>query len=78
MTAAGWLLMICSLSLVVGLNVFCFRRVLRKPTTTEHMHSPLEAEVWAEQICPHDGCGHRNPSGARRCARCGAELLQQR
>ncbi len=28
MTAAGWVLMVCSLGLVIGLTAFCYWRVL--------------------------------------------------
>ena len=30
MTPAGWIFMLCSLCFVVGLNVFCFWRVLTR------------------------------------------------
>ena len=45
MTPAGWVFMLCSLIFVIGLNVFCFGRVLRKPATTEHMHAPLDVDT---------------------------------
>lgn len=31
MTTAGWVFMLASLALVIGLNVFCFVRLFRRP-----------------------------------------------
>ena len=45
MTWAGWTLMLVSCGFVLGLMVFCYYRVLRTPTTTEHMHAPLEIDT---------------------------------
>ena len=38
MTTAGWVFMLCSLGFVVGLNIFCFGRVLFRPETNEQTH----------------------------------------
>lgn len=45
MTTGGWIFMIGSISAVVSLLVFCFYRVLRKPTSTDHMHAPLDIDT---------------------------------
>jgi hypothetical protein len=45
MTLAGWIFMLGSISAVVGLVVFCFYRVLTKPSTTEHLHAPLDIDT---------------------------------
>ncbi len=45
MTLAGWIFMACSVGFVVGLTCFCFYRVLAKPTSTEHMHAPLDIDT---------------------------------
>ncbi|MBI4581022.1 MAG: hypothetical protein HY718_15065 [Planctomycetes bacterium] len=45
MTAAGWILMLVSCGLVTVLVVFCYRRVLRTPRPTEHLHAPLEIDT---------------------------------
>lgn len=42
MTAAGWLFMLGSIALVVGLTAFCYFRVLSRPSSTKHMHAPLD------------------------------------
>ena len=42
MTVAGWIIMLSSIGFVVGLLAFCFYRVLRKPSSTDHMHAPLD------------------------------------
>lgn len=44
MTTAGWIFMLCSLTLVVGLNVFCFRRVLRSPHPDEEVRHARESD----------------------------------
>ena len=45
MTQAGWVFMITSCGFVVGLLLFCFYRVLKKPASTEHMHAPLDIDT---------------------------------
>jgi ABC-type nickel/cobalt efflux system permease component RcnA len=45
MTPAGWVFMLCSLGLVIGVTVFCFYRVLVKPKTAEHMHAPRDIDT---------------------------------
>ena len=35
MTTAGWIFMIASLALVIGLNVFCFARLFGRPVSGE-------------------------------------------
>lgn len=45
MTAGGWVFMLFSITAVVLLVVFCFYRVLSKPSTTEHMHSPIDIDT---------------------------------
>ncbi len=39
MTASGWLFMLISLLFVLGLNVFCFYKVLVKPAAVEELHA---------------------------------------
>ena len=46
MTTGGWIFMIGSLSAVTSLLVFCFYRVLRKPSSTDHMHAPLDIDTY--------------------------------
>jgi hypothetical protein len=45
MTTAGWIFMLCSLGFVVTLNVFCFRRVLSRPTSSEHLQAPVDIDT---------------------------------
>lgn len=45
MTTAGWIIMIASLTTVMGLVVFCYYRVLSKPSSLDHMHAPLEIDT---------------------------------
>lgn len=45
MTTGGWIFMIGSISSVVCLITFCFYRVLKKPSTTKHMHAPLDIDT---------------------------------
>ena len=45
MTTGGWIFMIGSLSAVTSLLVFCFYRVLRKPSSTDPMHAPLDIDT---------------------------------
>ena len=44
MTLAGWILMISSLSFVVGLTTYCFWRVLRSPDE-RRLHAPLDIDT---------------------------------
>lgn len=45
MTAAGWVLMTCSIGFVVALTGFCFYRVFQTPEPREHVHAPLEIDT---------------------------------
>lgn len=45
MTTAGWIIMTLSVGTVTSLLVFCFYRVLRKPSSTDHMHGPLDIDT---------------------------------
>ncbi len=45
MTVYGWIFMLLSCGFVTALTVFCYCRVLRAPTTTEHMHAPLDIDT---------------------------------
>ena len=45
MTAGGWIVMLLSVGSVLGLVIFCFRRVLRTPTSSAHMHAPLDIDT---------------------------------
>lgn len=48
MTTAGWIFMISSITLVVGLVTFCFYRVLSQPESTDTadtMHAPLDIDT---------------------------------
>jgi hypothetical protein len=48
MSLAGWILMSCSVGLVLVLNAYCFWRVLRAPVTKDHLHAPLDIETKEE------------------------------
>ena len=41
MTTTGWIFMVCSVGFVVGLTFWCFKKVLTKPASADHMHAPL-------------------------------------
>jgi hypothetical protein len=45
MTLAGWILMLCSCGLVTAVTVFCYCRVLSTPSTTKHLHAPLDIDT---------------------------------
>jgi hypothetical protein len=47
MTAAGWAIMIGSISFVLSLTVFCFYRVLTLPPieVEEHLKAPLDIDT---------------------------------
>lgn len=45
MTLAGWIFMAASLALVIGLNIFCFARLLLRPAAAEHMHALLDIDT---------------------------------
>jgi hypothetical protein len=46
MTVGGWIFMLGSIGFVLGLIIFCYSRVLRKPNGN-HLHTP-------EQIDPYN------------------------
>ena len=45
LSTGGAVIMILSVSLVLGLNIFCFWRILREPGPAEHHHVPLEIDT---------------------------------
>ena len=45
MTVGGWIFMSVSIAFVLGLCTFCFYKVLSKPSTPEHLHSPYTIET---------------------------------
>lgn len=45
MTLAGWILMLTSCGAVTLLTGYCYYRVLTTPTTTEHLHAPLDIDT---------------------------------
>lgn len=45
MNAGGWIFMIGSISFVLVLTYYCFRRVLTKPAAADHMHAPIEIDT---------------------------------
>jgi hypothetical protein len=45
MTLAGWIFMLSSMGVVMFLAGYCYYRVLSKPSSTEHMHSPLDIDT---------------------------------
>lgn len=45
MTAAGWILMLASVGVVVALNAYCFWRVLTVPKAKGHLHARLDIET---------------------------------
>lgn len=45
MTTAGWIIMILSVGSVTGLLAFCFYRVLRGPSPTDHSNAPLDIDT---------------------------------
>jgi hypothetical protein len=45
MTLGGWIFMSASIASVVSLCVYCFWRVLAKPTTPERLTSPLTVDT---------------------------------
>ncbi len=45
METGGWISMILSLGFVLILASCCYYRVLTKPESTEHMHTPLEIDT---------------------------------
>jgi len=48
MQPLGWTFMTISLLTVLGLVTFCFARVLRKPSSANHMHSPIDIDTGDE------------------------------
>ena len=45
LTVGGAAIMLVSVALVVGLNVFCFWRIFRERRPAEHHHAPLEIDT---------------------------------
>jgi ABC-type nickel/cobalt efflux system permease component RcnA len=45
LTSAGAAIMTVSVLLVLGLCAFCFWRILREPTPSEHHHAPLDIDT---------------------------------
>jgi ABC-type nickel/cobalt efflux system permease component RcnA len=45
LTVAGGVIMTVSVLLVLGLCAFCFWRILREPTPSEHHHAPLDIDT---------------------------------
>jgi hypothetical protein len=45
LSASGWTMMIGCISAVCLLVVFCFYRVLRESSPTEHHHAPLDIDT---------------------------------
>jgi hypothetical protein len=42
MTAAGWLFLALSWVVIIGLNLFCFRRLGTEPTTRNDANTPRQ------------------------------------
>lgn len=45
LNAGGWTVMIACITLVLALSGFCFWRVMRGPSRTEHLHGPLDIDT---------------------------------
>lgn len=45
LTATGAVIMAISVVLVLGLTAFCFWRILREPSPSEHHHAPLDVDT---------------------------------
>ncbi len=45
LTATGAIIMAISVLLVLGLTAFCFWRILREPSPSEHHHAPLDVDT---------------------------------
>jgi hypothetical protein len=47
MTAAGWIIMIVSITAVLGLTGFCLRKVIALPPleVSEHLKAPLDIDT---------------------------------
>ncbi len=45
LSPAGWTVMIGCVGLVLGLAGFCFWRVMREPSPSEHLHGPLDIDT---------------------------------
>jgi len=45
LTTGGWIVMIACIGLVCGLCVYCYSRILREPTPSEHHHAPLDIDT---------------------------------
>lgn len=48
MQPLGWTFMTISLLTVLALTIFCFARVLAKPSAANHMHSPIDIDTGDE------------------------------
>ncbi len=45
LNAAGAVMMFGCISLVCGLLIFCYWRILREPRPSEHHHAPLDIDT---------------------------------
>jgi len=45
LTPTGAVIMAISVLLVLGLTAFCFWRILREPSPSEHHHAPLDVDT---------------------------------
>jgi len=45
MTLAGWIFMLTSMGVVIGILLFCFIRLMSAPSSAEHMHAPLDIDT---------------------------------
>ncbi len=45
MTPAGWVVMLISCGTVVTLALYCYYRVLATPSSSDHLHAPLEIDT---------------------------------
>jgi len=45
MTTTGWIFMLSSVGSVTILMIWCFYRVLSKPSAANHMHAPLDIDT---------------------------------
>ncbi len=45
LTPTGWVMMIGSVGMVLGLCAYCAYRALSEPHAEEHMHAPLDIDT---------------------------------
>jgi hypothetical protein len=45
LTIGGWVVMVGCITMVCSLCVFCFYRVFREPSPSEHHHAPLDIDT---------------------------------